>query len=63
MKAIELNARIHGMLSDRLIHEFDKASLLKQIDQRIQHLIEARALETGQLVEGEIVKETENFTE
>jgi hypothetical protein len=47
MKAIELNAKIHGMLSEKIIHEFDKNTLLKQIDERLLQIKEQRALEAG----------------
>lgn len=47
MKAIETNAKIHGMLSDKLILDIDKQSLLRQIDNRIEQLLQAKALESG----------------
>lgn len=48
MKAIELNAKVHGMLSEKIIHDFDRQSLMRQIDARIAQLVQARALETDQ---------------
>jgi len=48
MKAIELNAKVHGMLTERTIFELDRTKLLTQIDQRIAQLLQARALDTGQ---------------
>jgi hypothetical protein len=48
MKAIELNAKIHGMLTEKHVIELDRNSLLTQIDKRLAQLAEARALETGQ---------------
>ncbi|MCP4900150.1 MAG: hypothetical protein GY906_24530 [bacterium] len=47
MKAIITNAQIHGMLSDKLIVDFDRNSLLKQIDARIAQLTDSRAVEVG----------------
>lgn len=65
MKAIELNAKIHGMLSDKLVLELDRKTLLTQIDARIAQLVQARAIETGQEVESlpQTVKEVDDFTE
>lgn len=48
MKAIELNAKVHGMLSEKIIHDFDRQSLMRQIDARISQLVQARALDSGQ---------------
>ena len=53
MKAIELNAKVHGMLSEKIIHDFDRNSLMKQIDNRISQLMQARALESGQALDVE----------
>ena len=50
MKAIETNAKIHGMLSEKLILDFDRNSLMKQIDKRLMQIATARALEVGDVV-------------
>jgi hypothetical protein len=47
MRAIEVNAKMHGMLSEKLAIELDRNSLMRQIDERIDQLTRSRALESG----------------
>ena len=47
MKAIELNAKVHGMLTEKTVIELDRTKLLRQIDERIAQLTQARAVDVG----------------
>lgn len=47
MRAIEVNAKMHGMLSEKLAIELDRNSLMRQIDERIEQLTRSRAIEIG----------------
>jgi hypothetical protein len=47
MRAIEVNAKMHGMLSEKLSIELDRQSLMRQIDDRIERLTTLRAIEVG----------------
>lgn len=61
MKAIELNARIHGMLSDKLQITMDKESLMRAIDTRLAQLAEARRSDTRVLVVNTEAKDNDNL--
>ena len=66
MKAIELNAKIHGMLTEKHVIELDRSKLLAAIQQKVDQLIEAKVLESGQVIEADaklIPQDSSDFTE